>query len=133
MATNPTVLEDRLRNLLNQLGYTPEAGWVSASDFGALTTHRFAMQQAEREMSVIGAFCLKRQAGAYDTIATPLVYVAHALDATAAQDIHRKLWSQGLAPYLLVATPDSVVLCPGFSYAQREWKDRKSTRLNSSP
>lgn len=121
MAANPAIGENRLRNLLNRLGYTPKAGWVSASDFGALTTHRFAMQQAEREMSVIGAFCLKRQAGAYDTIATPLVYIAHAPDATAAQDIHRKVWSQGLAPYLLVVTPDCVVLCPGFSYAQREW------------
>ena len=51
------------------------------------------MQQAQREMSVIGAFCLKRSTGPDEAIATPLVYVAHAADVVAAQEVHRKVWS----------------------------------------
>src|SRR5467141_1772793 len=121
MSASPANGADRLPRLLDRLGYTPQAGWIAATDFGALTTHRFAMQQAEREMSVIGAFCLKRRTGPSETIATPLVYVAQVADVDAAQEAHRKVWSQGLAPFLLVATPDRVALCPGFSYAGQDW------------
>jgi hypothetical protein len=111
----------QVEQLLGRLGYSVAAGWVPAADFGALTTHRFAMQQARHEMSVIGAFCLKRRAGLSEAIATPLVYVAQANDANAAQEVHRKVWSQGLAPFLLVATPSGVAQCPGFSYSQQDW------------
>lgn len=110
-----------LQRLLDRLGYTPASGWVPATEFSALVTHRFAMQQAEREMSVIGAFCLKRRVSAIDVVATPLVYVATAADIGAAQEVHRRVWSQGLAPFLLVTTPEGVALCPGFSYAQQDW------------
>ena len=122
MPANPGSGTNRLQRLLDRLGYTSEAGWVSASDFSELTTYRFAMQQAQREMSVIGAFCLKRRTGPDETIATPLVYVASVVDAHAAQEVHRKVWSQGLTPFLLVVTPDRVGLCPGFSYVQRDWE-----------
>ncbi|WP_425906766.1 HsdM family class I SAM-dependent methyltransferase [Nitrobacter sp. TKz-YC02] len=113
--------DSQIQLLLSCLGYSVAAGWVPAADFGALTTHRFPMHQARQEMSVIGAFCLRRRAGLSDMIATPLVYVAQAADASAAQEIHRKVWSQGLAPFLLVATPSGVALCPGFSYSQQDW------------
>ena len=116
----------RLSALLSRLGYTPESGWLEASDFDTLSTHRFAMQQARREMSVIGAFCLRRSA-AEGTLATPLVYVAEAADKVAAQEIHRRVWSQGLVPFLLVATSDLVVLCEGFSYSRDTWEHEVQT------
>lgn len=93
---------------------------MPADDFDDLTAHRFAMQQAKREMSVIGAFCLKRQGESGDVVATPIVYVATATSA-AVKEIHRKVWSQGLVPFLLVLTPERVALCPGFSFARETW------------
>ena len=106
---------------LARLGYEPSAGWVAAGAFEELATHRFAMQQARREMSVLGAFCLKREGKDGDVVATPLVYVA-AADAGAAKEIHRKVWSQGLVPFLIVLTPERIALCPGFSFAQDGWE-----------
>lgn len=123
MSDSATHISDRLQRLLDRLGYTPASGWVAASLFGASFTHRFAMQQAEREMSVIGAFCLKGTAGLGENVGTPLVYVAKVTDAAAAQEVHRKVWSQGLAPFLLVASRDGIVLCPGFSYTQQDWNE----------
>ena len=120
MPTLPTT--DTLQRLLDRLGYSADAGWVSASNFDTVITHRFAMQQAEQEMSVVGAFCLKRRTGQSDIIATPLVYVAQTSNVGAAQEIHRRVWSQGLAPFLLVATPDGLTICPGFAYSQENWK-----------
>jgi len=80
MPANPANGTKRVQRLLNRLGYASDAGWIRASDFSALTAHRFAMQQAQREMSVIGAFCLKRRTGRHETIAAPLVYVAQVAD-----------------------------------------------------
>ncbi len=57
MPASPANGADRIQLLLDHLGYTSETGWIAATDFGGLATHRFAMQQAEREMSVIGAVC----------------------------------------------------------------------------
>lgn len=110
----------RVEGLLARLGYEVDTGWVPAEAFDGLATHRFAMQQARREMSVIGAFCLKRGGEAGDAVATPLVYVATA-DGAAVKEIHRKVWSQGLVPFLIVLTPDRIALCPGFSFAQERW------------
>lgn len=112
-----------IKSLLDRLGYHPEAGWIGADEFDGLTGHRFAMQQAHDEMSVIGAFCLRREANIAETVATPLVYVATATDSANAQEIHRKVWSQGLAPFLLVLTPQHILLCAGFSYAHSNWND----------
>ncbi|ATB27446.1 HsdM family class I SAM-dependent methyltransferase [Melittangium boletus] len=122
MAGESPVAPERLAMLLSRLGYTPESGWLDAHKFDALSAHRFAMQQARQEMSVIGAFCLRRLVDAMDAIATPLVYVATASDLTAAKEVHRRVWSQGLVPFLLVATPDEVLLCQGFSYSDSQWE-----------
>ena len=111
---------ERVEGLLARLGYQADTGWVSAEAFEDLTTYRFAMQQATREMSVIGAFCLKREGADGNVVATPLVYIA-AANGALVQEIHRKVWSQGLVPFLLVLTPEQVVLCPGFSFAKDGW------------
>lgn len=110
-----------LSRLLTTLGYTEASGWVACSKFDRVTSHRFALQQARDEMQVVGAFCLMRQGIAEAAVTTPLVYVASCENATQAQEIHRRVWSQGLAPFLLVATTEQLIVCPGFSYSQAEW------------
>ncbi|MCG5235314.1 class I SAM-dependent DNA methyltransferase [Xanthobacter oligotrophicus] len=107
--------------LLRKLGYDESAGWVPADRFDALNVHRFALQQAREEMGVIGAFCLTRQGQETRTIITPLVFVAVADDETAAQEIHRRVWSQGLTPFLLIACPGKAAVCSGFSFTHRDW------------
>jgi len=121
MSADAAILSKRIEGLLARLGYQSNAGWVPADAFNDLTTHRFAMQQARREMSVIGAFCLRREGKGDDVATTPLVYVA-AADDTAVKEIHRKVWSQGLVPFLLVLTAERVAVCSGFSFAQERWE-----------
>jgi hypothetical protein len=119
MSADDITPPERIGRLLDRLGYLPEAGWVPANAFDDLATHRFAMQQARREMSVIGAFCLKSE-GKGVVVAAPIVYIAVAAD-DAVKEIHRRVWSQGLAPFLLVLTPGRIALCPGFSFAHERW------------
>lgn len=121
MAANATNFDKDLDLLLERLDYRPGSGWISAAHFEGQSAHRFAMQQAHREMSVIGAFSLMTHSVKRQGSSTPLVYVAKAHDQSSAQEIHRKVWSQGLAPFLLVGTPAGVFICSGFSYAPRDW------------
>lgn len=107
--------------LIARLGYDEATGWVSANDFHRLASHRFALQQACSEMALYGAFCLMRPSTKDEIVSTPLVYVALAGTFADAQEIHRKVWSQGLVPFLLIVTPEEILLCPGFTYSQREW------------
>ena len=98
----------RAERLLKRLGYTRQAGWIDASAFAKMPTHRFAMLQAKREMSVIGAFCLKSPNGGAGASVTPLVYVALARDGDSAKEVHRKIWSQGLVPFGIIVMPEEV-------------------------
>ena len=106
MSTDPAIPWQGVAGLLARLGYLPNAGWVPADTLDELATHRFAMQQARREMSVIIAFRLKHEGKGGDFVATPIVYVA-AGDSASVKEIHRKVWSQGLVPFLLVLTPEA--------------------------
>lgn len=111
-----------LSTLLALLGYTPQSGWIEASRFSSVRAHRFALVQARDQMSVAGAFCwLKQEGSDAGEIAAPLVYVAWADDQEHAKRIHRLVWSQGLAPFLITLTPDEVYVCEGFRYQSESW------------
>ncbi len=47
----------------------------------------------------------------------PIVYLAHAGSVEEAQRLHRWVWSQGLAPWLIIEIQDRFVICPGFDFS----------------
>lgn len=49
---------------------------------------------------------------------TPLVYVCTAPDDSAASELHRLLWNQDVAPYIIVHTTRGLVVYSGFNYGQ---------------
>nr|WP_281411546.1 N-6 DNA methylase [Enterovirga sp. DB1703] len=73
-------------------------------------------------MGVVGAFGLRRttrQSGCPDFL--PLVYVAQANTEDEVRTIHRRVWSQGVVPFLLVVTPNEIWLCDATTYASTGW------------
>ncbi len=113
-------MKGKLTRLLKSLSYTKENGWVTADEFNTVHAHRFALAQARDYMSVAGVFCWANGQNV-TSIAAPLVYIATATDRIEAQIVHRKVWSQGLVPFLLVLTPEEVFICNGFRYSSEEW------------
>jgi type I restriction-modification system DNA methylase subunit len=111
---------NRLAQLLQLLSYTGANGWVSADQFDNARAHRFELVRARDIIAVEGAFCWLSGEGA-SAISAPLVYIATATDRTTAQNIHRQVWSQGLVPFLIISTPDEVLICKGFSYTKDRW------------
>lgn len=120
---------DRLKKLL---GFTPSSGWLEAPFFDAVDGPRSALRQAREDMNVVGAF------GAWQTSPsssarkrfTPLLYLADARDADHAKLIHRRVWSQGVAPLLLIVTPEQIYLSEGFSFSNDRWFDHCVRRIS---
>ncbi len=118
--------ESRLDQLLQLLSYTDANGWVSADQFDNARAHRFELVRARDLIEVEGAFCWMSGQGA-SAISAPLVYIATVTDRTSAQKIHRQVWSQGLVPFLIISTPDEVLICKGFSYTKDQWDQSVDT------
>jgi hypothetical protein len=115
-----SISNDNLSHLLGILSYTLENGWISANDFDSIHAHRFALAQAKESMHVAGVFCWLDRS--QTSIAAPLVYISIVSDRDEAQSIHRKVWSQGLVPFLILLTPTEVLICDGFTYKRENWE-----------
>lgn len=113
-------IRPRIEQLLVHLDYTSNNGWLEAHNFDDVGIHRFAMRQASEEMGVVGAFVWKAETVKSIWVA-PLVYVATAENKDEAKTIHRKIWSQGLAPFLVVLTPTEIITADGFQFSSEEW------------
>jgi len=120
-------MPEKLAHLLDRLSYSSSNGWVAAKEFETVGTHRFAFAQAREQMQVVGVFCWLSHSHEQCRVNTPLVYVAKAAGRADAQNIHRKVWSQGLVPFLLIATLDEVILCEGFRYVRQNWDENVKT------
>ena len=66
-----------------------------------------------------GAYVLQNEPA---SPALPVVYFFEAETDTAAREIHRMVWNQNLVPFLIVASPSTVRVYPGFDYSLDEDK-----------
>lgn len=112
--------------LSSLLGYDGDPGHVRADAFAYQPNHRHALRLAAQLMRVRATFGL--WAGPEGALLgpdharfTPLVFLADVADAAQAQQVHRSVWSQGLAPYLLAASADRVWICQGFAFSSTDW------------
>lgn len=129
-----------LQIVLDRLGYSSSRGWVSAEQFDQILGPVGALRRARNSMGVHGAF------GAWQPIGrcpgqqrfVPLLYVAVAANAEAARTlVHRRVWSQGLVPFLLICTPEQVFVGEGYGFSHENWEQSvvriDRTQLTSSP
>lgn len=115
-----------LETIASALGYEGDPGFVLCEAFDRQPNHRHALRLAEQRMGVRSAFGLwTGRAGAMvgpdHRRFTPLVYLAVAKDERQVKEIHRRVWSQGLAPHLIVATECDAWICQGFAYSSTNW------------
>lgn len=71
-------------------------------------------------MSVLGAYGLFDERGSRARF-TPFVYVATARDRREAIQIHRRVWSQGVVPFLLILTGEQIWSCNGMAFSSSNW------------
>jgi type I restriction-modification system DNA methylase subunit len=112
--------------LIQDLGYVGQPGFID-TDLKQLKTvgkNRFILDAAYKTMSVFKCFGLWGFGEGNDSKPfTPLVYLAKSGSFDEAELIHRKVWSQGSVPFLLIFVEDSVLYCNGFNYSSKTWRD----------
>ena len=130
-------MSELLDRVVDLLGYRGDAGFVPANLFASQPSHRHALRLAAELMNVRAAFGL--WTGAQGTLLgpkharfTPLVYLSEVSDAEDAMRVHRSVWSQGLAPYLVAVAPDRLWVCQGFAFSSSRW-ERHATEVALAP
>lgn len=119
-----------LEQILNSLQYQGSPNFLSGKrlesdrDFG----HVFRKAQ-QAECNLHGAYVLN--AAPYDVPQgnIPVVYICEANSESEARRIHRRVWNQNVVPFLLVVSPGSVRLYPGFRYDRDVSRDPREGAL----
>lgn len=108
--------------LLDTLGYTSSTGYLPRRRFGGAIEQAHVLRRAVSACVADGGDLH----GVYELrdptepgVATPVVYVAAAPSADAADRIHRRIWNQAAVPFLVVCLPDCARLYSGFRYRTR--------------
>jgi methylase of polypeptide subunit release factors len=119
--------------LIDHLGYRGAAGFLDESRWHEAIEHAHVFRHtadACRAPSVGGRFRGIYMLGMHQSgerhATTPVVYLAQAPDARAADAIHHIVWNQAVVPFLVVSTPIGVRLYTGFDY-EPEWTTTSET------
>jgi len=127
--------EMNMAPLLEALGYRESQKFVSPAKSDELPANElsFALRHTSQACQELtdrpqqcrfhGAYVLQEEAG---SPAVPVVYVFETETDAAAKEIHRMVWNQNLVPFLIVASPSTIRVYPGFAYSRTEDKPLQS-------
>jgi hypothetical protein len=112
----------QVTELLNELGYRDSPNFLrkrqgafeSAPYFG----HIF--RRARANLGLEGVYALRSDPEAATGTVVPLVYVCRAPSEEDANDLHRLVWNQDVAPFVIVHTPSGVKLYSGFRHSRSQ-------------
>ena len=109
--------------LIEALGYSESRRFVTPEKMGTLPDGELAFAFRRLMESgagggrnggrLHGAYLLQEDPGGP---AVPVVYVIETKNDTDARVVHRAVWNQNLAPFVIVVSPTTVRLYPGFAY-----------------
>lgn len=105
--------------LLAKLGYDDSPNFLRADpsvDFSRTVDYGHILRRAATHCRLKGVYTLHQgRKDAHETV-VPLVYVCEARDDDDAERIHRLVWNQNVAPFLIVVSRKSIRLYSGFRY-----------------
>jgi N-6 DNA Methylase len=115
--------------LLTELGYSDSPNFLRADrtgDFSQTIDYGPILRRAAERCQLQGVYALHQgRKGAHETV-VPLVYVCEAKKDDDAERIHRSVWNQNIAPFLIVVSPKAIRLYSGFRY-ERAADEAKKT------
>lgn len=103
-----------LSDLLETLGYAKSEHYLreDRGDFDHIVDYGHVFRTAAKDPCRLrGVYALRQSA----TSAIPVVYVCDAASESAAKEVHRLVWNQDTVPFLIINSPESVRVYPGFS------------------
>tara|TARA_B100001057_G_scaffold213046_1_gene213396 strand:+ start:2317 stop:5304 length:2988 start_codon:yes stop_codon:yes gene_type:complete len=113
--------------ILEKLGYLDSPNLIRKSSENFKSYKKHIVSQAFNEMDVDCIFGIWSHSHyssekSPSKIFTPIVYVAKADSDAHAQEIHKRVWSQGAVPFLLTLIgDDTLVYCDSFKFDSKNW------------
>jgi hypothetical protein len=106
----------QLDKFIESLGYSTSPNFLVGEALDVDRDFGHIYRKARAECRLQGVYLLN--AAAFDRAQSnvPVVYVCEADSETEAREIHRRVWNQNAVPFLLVVSPTTIRLYPGFSY-----------------
>ncbi len=104
--------------LIQCLEYADAPFYLDGSHLNDYPGYAHAFRLAQDQCALHGVYILAKPAITYTSSATivPLVYVCEAATEEQAIEFHRLVWNQNVVPFLIVLTPRTVRLYPGFRF-----------------
>lgn len=103
-----SALVERLEGIIGRLGLDTGSGLIRSWEDFTGSTSRHVIRQAFATVGVYAVFGFSTPNSGHLQNFTPILYLITAENTAAAKDIHRLVWSQGVVPLLLVATPSAL-------------------------
>ncbi|MCE2485935.1 MAG: N-6 DNA methylase [Desulfurellaceae bacterium] len=97
------------------LGYEGSPNFLSKDEDFPHSQLGYVLRKAREECGLQGVYVLGNETGNMPTI--PIVYFCKSSSESEAAQIHRRIWNQGLVPFVLVQTPQCIRLYSGFHYS----------------
>ena len=103
-----------LAELVERLGYAESENYLrdDSGAFDRIADYGHLFRQAVRDPCRLKGVYTLRQS---ETSAIPVVYVCDATSETQAKEVHRLIWNQDTVPFIVVNSPETVRVYPGFS------------------
>jgi hypothetical protein len=121
-----------IKEFITCLGYSDSPYFYEGSRLDEVTCYSHVFRIAREKCGLKGVYALDstpERESAVKSIA-PLVYVCEAASEKQAIEIHRLVWNQNCVPFLLVVTPKSFRLYPGFKFdTSKQGRDKDQNLL----
>ena len=106
----------QLDDFLSEMGYRDSPNFLSGDALKSDSDNGYVYRKAIGECSLRGAYVLRPPFGDKPAPAVPIVYVCETHTETDASAIHKRVWNQGIVPFLVILGPNSIRLYSGFKY-----------------
>jgi hypothetical protein len=106
----------QLETFLSEMGYHGSPNFLSGDTLRNDSDNGYVYRKAIEECSLQGAYVLRPPFDDKASGAVPIVYVCETRTETDASAIHKKVWNQGIVPFLVILGPNSIRLYSGFKY-----------------
>ena len=107
-------------DVIKELGYADSHGFLAANsnEFEIAPGFGHIFRRARDRLGLRGVYTLRNPRASPEMPLVPVVYVCQAKTDEEADEIHKLVWNQDVAPFVLVTTPTTVRLYSGFSNSQ---------------
>jgi N-6 DNA Methylase len=105
-----------LDRFIESLGYSASPNFLVGEALDIDRDFGHIYRKARAECGLRGVYVLNAAAFDRSQSNVPVVYVCEADSEAEAREIHRRVWNQNAVPFLLVVSPTTIRLYPGFNY-----------------